>query len=99
VTDLMQCGYCDELFEWKGGAGACPSCAERSRAEAQAMPLALDRCPRCGVVVVTDWPSFGILFHTKKTHPADGCGYCSHPSRDGVGGGMYKCGICGEVGP
>jgi hypothetical protein len=60
------------------------------------MPTAT--CPRCGCEV-PDWDGFGVLFHTKVTHPLSGCGYCSHPSRDGVEGGMYKCGVCGEVGP
>ncbi len=48
------------------------------------------QCPRCGVWV-NDFDGFGVLAHTKPAY-SDGCGYCSHPSRDdGV------CGICGEL--
>ncbi len=47
------------------------------------------KCPRCGVEE-PDHDGFGMLAHVKPAFP-NGCGYCSHPSRDnGV------CGICGD---
>lgn len=47
-------------------------------------------CPKCGAEL-PDFDGFGVLAHTKPAYP-DGCGFCSHPSRDnGV------CGICGDV--
>ncbi len=49
-------------------------------------------CPKCGAWV-PDFDGFGVLAHIRPVHP-DGCGYCSHPSRDdGV------CGICSHVAP
>lgn len=48
------------------------------------------QCPKCGKWV-DDLDGFGVLAHTKPAY-ADGCGYCSHPSRDGG-----VCGICGDV--
>ena len=49
-------------------------------------------CPRCHAEL-PDFDGFGCLAHTKPAYP-DGCGYCSHPSRDdGV------CGLCGDVKP
>ena len=47
-------------------------------------------CPRCKAEL-PDFDGFGVLAHTKPAY-ADGCGYCSHPSRDGD-----VCGICGHV--
>lgn len=48
------------------------------------------KCPRCGVEE-PDYDGFGMLAHVKPAFP-NGCGWCSHPSRDnGV------CGICGDV--
>ena len=48
------------------------------------------QCPQCGKWE-DDFDGFGMLAHTKPAYP-DGCGYCTHPSRDnGV------CGICGDV--
>ena len=52
-------------------------------------------CPRCGAEV-EDYDGFGVLAHVQPYH-ADGCGYCSHPSRDGDGMGGMVCGICGDV--
>jgi hypothetical protein len=54
-------------------------------------------CPRCKAEV-PDHDGFGVLAHLKPVHP-DGCGYCSHPSRDGQDDGTWKCGICGDVRP
>jgi hypothetical protein len=49
-------------------------------------------CPRCGAEH-PDFDGFGMLAHVKPAFP-DGCGYCTHPSRDdGV------CGYCGDVRP
>jgi hypothetical protein len=49
-------------------------------------------CPQCGAEM-PDPDGFGVLAHIKPAYP-DGCGYCSHPSRDdGV------CGLCGDVRP
>lgn len=59
------------------------------------MPTAT--CPRCKAEV-EDFDGFGVLAHIKPAYP-DGCGYCSHPSRDGDGKGNWVCGICGEVTP
>ena len=42
-------------------------------------------CPRCGREH-EDWDGFGVLACIP------GCGWCSHPSRDGG-----VCGICGHV--
>lgn len=57
-------------------------------------PLELDampemQCPQCGAWL-PDYDGFGVLAHTKPAY-ADGCGYCSHPARDGG-----VCGICGD---
>lgn len=47
-------------------------------------------CPQCGAEL-EDYDGFGVVAHTRPAY-ADGCGYCTHPSRDdGV------CGICGDV--
>lgn len=47
-------------------------------------------CPRCKAEE-PDHDGFGMLAHVKPAFP-NGCGWCSHPSRDnGV------CGICGDV--
>lgn len=54
------------------------------------MPLA--PCPKCGAWV-EDHDGFGVLAHIKPAY-ADGCGHCSHPSRDGDGHGGWICGIC-----
>lgn len=48
------------------------------------------RCPQCGELE-DDFDGFGMLAHTKPAYE-NGCGYCSHPSRDGG-----VCGICGDV--
>lgn len=53
------------------------------------------RCPRCGAEH-PDYDGFGFIAHTKPAY-ADGCGWCSHPSRDGTPEGGWKCGICGDV--
>ena len=46
-------------------------------------------CPQCGAKH-PDYDGFGFLAHTKPAF-ADGCGWCSHPSRyDG------RCGTCGD---
>lgn len=47
------------------------------------------QCPECGAWVA-DHDGFGVLAHTKPAYK-DGCGYCSHPTRDGG-----VCGICGD---
>jgi hypothetical protein len=55
-------------------------------------------CPRCGAEH-PDFDGFGMIAHTKPAYP-DGCGYCTHPSRDGVardGSWHWTCGICGDV--
>lgn len=52
-------------------------------------------CPRCGAEHF-DYDGFGFIAHTKPAYP-DGCGWCSHPSRDGDGKGGMVCGICGDV--
>lgn len=52
-------------------------------------------CPRCGAEH-PDFDGFGFIAHTKPAY-ADGCGWCSHPSRDGTPEGGWKCGICGDV--
>ena len=52
-------------------------------------------CPRCGAEH-PDCDGFGFIAHTKLAYP-DGCGWCSHPSRDGDGHGNMVCGICGDV--
>lgn len=52
-------------------------------------------CPRCGAEE-PDHDGFGMVAHTKPAYP-NGCGYCSHPSRDGDGQGGWRCGICGDV--
>ena len=56
------------------------------------MPTML--CPQCGAEH-PDFDGFGFIAHTKPAY-ADGCGFCVHPSRDGVPGG-WRCGICGDV--
>ena len=47
------------------------------------------QCPACGV-----WEEDFDGFMVAHTQPAyeDGCGWCSHPARDGG-----VCGICGDV--
>ena len=50
-------------------------------------------CPQCGAEV-PDHDGFGMLAHTRPAYP-DGCGYCSHPSRDATPDGSMRCGICG----
>ncbi len=55
-------------------------------------------CPRCGAEH-EDLDGFGFIAHTQPAY-ADGCGWCSHPSRDGIAvNGMWEwtCGICGDV--
>lgn len=52
-------------------------------------------CPKCKAEL-PDFDGFGVLAHTKPAYP-DGCGYCSHPSRDGDAAGNMVCGICGDV--
>lgn len=52
-------------------------------------------CPRCGVAE-PDFDGFGMLAHTQPAYEK-GCGYCSHPSRDGDGEGNWTCNICGDV--
>lgn len=53
------------------------------------------RCPRC-LALHEDFDGFGFIAHTKPAY-ADGCGWCSHPTRDGDGKGGMVCGICGDV--
>ncbi len=56
------------------------------------------RCPRCKAEH-PDHDGFGFIAHTKPAY-ADGCGWCSHPSRDGAvidGVMQWKCGICGDL--
>ncbi len=52
------------------------------------------QCPGCGAWV-DDFDGFGVLGHTKPAYK-DGCGYCSHPTRDLEPHG-WVCGICGDV--
>lgn len=54
-------------------------------------------CPRCGAEH-PDFDGFGFVAHTKPAYP-DGCGWCSHPSRDGRPDGSMVCGICGDATP
>ena len=51
-------------------------------------------CPRCGAEL-PDFDGFGVVAHTKPAYP-DGCGFCSHPTRDAAPDG-WKCGVCGDV--
>ncbi len=52
-------------------------------------PTPTATCPQCKAEV-EDFDGFGVLAHLKPFY-GDGCGYCSHPSRDdGV------CGLCGQ---
>lgn len=53
------------------------------------------RCPRCKAEH-PDYDGFGMISHTKPAYP-DGCGYCTHASRDGDGNGNWVCGYCGLV--
>jgi len=53
------------------------------------------RCPQCHAEHV-DHDGFGFVAHVKPGF-ADGCGWCSHPSRDGNADGTWICGICGDV--
>jgi len=71
----------------RGGAGLS--------AEHLSFPAPRAQCPGCGKWV-DDHDGFGVLAHIKPTYP-DGCGYCSHPSRDGDDQGNMVCGICGDV--
>ena len=48
------------------------------------------QCPNCHAYE-DDFDGFGMLAHTKDAF-ANGCGWCSHPSRDGD-----MCNICGDV--
>ncbi len=55
-------------------------------------------CPRCGALE-PDFDGFGMLAHVKPAYTM-GCGYCTHPSRDGkfVDGKLrWTCGLCGDV--
>jgi hypothetical protein len=52
-------------------------------------------CPQCKREE-PDFDGFGMLAHTKPAYP-NGCGYCTHPSRNGDGKGNWVCGICGDV--
>jgi hypothetical protein len=55
-------------------------------------------CPQCKAEH-PDFDGFGMVAHTKPAYP-DGCGYCTHPSRDGTykdGALHWRCGICGDV--
>jgi hypothetical protein len=52
-------------------------------------------CPQCKREE-PDFDGFGMLSHTKPAYE-HGCGYCSHPTRDGDGDGNMVCGICGDV--
>lgn len=54
-------------------------------------------CPRCGAEH-PDHDGLGFVAHVKPGYD-DGCGWCSHPSRDGDGKGNMVCGICGDVRP
>ena len=51
-------------------------------------------CPRCGAEH-PDLDGLGFVAHVKPGYE-DGCGWCSHPSRDGDGKGNMVCGICGD---
>jgi hypothetical protein len=57
------------------------------------MPMMM--CHKCGAEH-PDFDGFGFLAHTKPAYP-DGCGWCSHPSRDSTPEGWMRCGICGDV--
>ncbi len=52
-------------------------------------------CPQCKREE-PDFDGLGMLAHTKPAYE-HGCGYCSHPGRDGDGKGNMVCGICGDV--
>lgn len=54
-------------------------------------------CPQCGAEH-PDFDGLGFVAHVKPGYE-DGCGWCSHPSRDGDGKGNMVCGICGDVKP
>lgn len=52
-------------------------------------------CPQCGRAE----PDLGdgvIVAHSIPEY-RDGCGYCSHPERDGTREGGWRCTICGDV--
>lgn len=51
-------------------------------------------CPRCGAEH-PDFDGFGFVAHTRPAY-SDGCGWCSHPSRDRNARGLWECGICGN---
>lgn len=52
------------------------------------------QCPQCKAWV-KDPDGFGVLAHLKPAH-ADGCGYCSHPTRTSDTEGAWDCGLCGH---
>ena len=52
------------------------------------------RCPKCGAEH-PDFDGFGFVAHTKPAY-ADGCGWCSHPSKGKTPDG-WVCGICGRL--
>ena len=53
-------------------------------------------CPRCGAEE-SDFDGLGMIAHVAPGFP-NGCGYCTHPSRD-KGPAGWVCGICGDVRP
>lgn len=53
-------------------------------------------CPKCGAEH-PDHDGFGFIAHTKPAY-SDGCGWCSHPTRDkAAGSDEWICGICGDA--
>lgn len=54
-------------------------------------------CPRCRAEH-PDFDGLGFVAHTKPAY-ADGCGWCSHPTRKGREDGAWICEICGDVNP
>lgn len=67
----------------------CKTCGEQQ-------PCECEPCPRCGRLIRGPH-ELGVFAHLGTVGVDEGCGWCSHPSKDREPGGVWTCGICSRA--